>query len=85
MHSIGKIVILDSEFCILKGIMDLFKKGTHSLVLIMKYHYWPKEISEKAIDERIVEKLIGATDTISRKLEGSNYNLFMIKDKDFTI
>ena len=37
------------------------------------------------MDKRMVNKLIGATDTISEKLEGVNYNLFMIKDKDFTI
>ena len=37
------------------------------------------------MDKRMVDKPISATDTISRKLERVNYNLFMMKDKDFTI
>ena len=37
------------------------------------------------MDKRIVDKPIGATDTIKRKIEGVDYNLFIIKDKDFAI
>ena len=37
------------------------------------------------MDERMVDNPIDATDAISGKLEGVDYNLFMIKDKDYTI
>ena len=57
----------------------------YSSALIKKRRYWPKEVPGKTMDERIVDKPIGATDTISGKLEEVEYNLFMIRDKDFTI
>ena len=85
LYGTGKIIILDSGFCILKGIAELCKKGVYSLALIKKCCYWQKEIPRKVIDERMVDKLISATDTISGKLEGVDYNLFIMKDKDFTI
>ena len=37
------------------------------------------------MDKRTVDKPISITDAISGKLEGVNYNLFLMKDKDFTI
>ena len=51
----------------------------HSLALIKKYCYYPKWVPRKAMDERMVDNPIKATDAISRKLERVDYNLFMIK------
>ena len=34
---------------------------------------------------RITDKEIGSIDTISRKLDGINYNLFIINNKDYAI
>ena len=83
LYGAEKIVILDSRFCVLKGIIELCKKGVYSSALIKKRHYQTKEVPMKAMDERMVDKLISATDSVSRKLEGVNYNLFMMKDKDY--
>ena len=81
----GKTVVLDSGFCVLKGIIELCKKGACSSALIEKRRYWPKGVPGKAMDERMVDKSIGATDAIEGKTEGVDCNLFMMKDKDFTI
>ena len=40
----GFVVILDSGFCVLKGIIKLRKKGVLASALIKKEHYWPKYI-----------------------------------------
>ena len=65
--------------------MGLYKKGIYSSVLIKKCLYWSKGIPWKVIDKRMIDKLIGTTDSISGKLEEVDYNLFIMKDKDFTI
>ena len=35
----GTIIILDSGFCVLKGIIELMKKGVHTGVCIKKRQY----------------------------------------------
>ena len=80
----GKIVILDSGVCVLHRIIELFKKGVCSSALIKKRRYWPKGVRGKTMDERMTGKGIGNTDAISGKLDGMDYNLFMMKDKHCT-
>ena len=81
----GKIVILDSLVCVLHRIIELFKKGVCSSALIKKCRYWPKGVPGEIMDERMTGKGIGNTDAISGKLDGMDYNLFMMKDKDHTV
>ena len=61
------------------------KKGVCASALIKKLRYWPKNVPGEAIEARMTGKDIGATDSIKGKLDGIDYNLFMIKDRDFTI
>ena len=38
----GNVVILDSGFCVLKGIVEFKKHGVYASALIKKQKYWPK-------------------------------------------
>ena len=40
----GMVVILDSGFCVLRGIIELKKRGVYASALIKKCKYWPKHI-----------------------------------------
>ena len=40
----GSVVVLDSRFCVLKGIIELKKRGVYTSALIKKCCYWPKNI-----------------------------------------
>ena len=40
----GKVVILNSGFCVLTGIIALKKMGVYASALIKKRRYWPKYI-----------------------------------------
>jgi hypothetical protein len=55
----GQIIILDSGFCLLSGIVKLAQKGLHGGALIKKRQYWPKWILGKAIKAHFVEKQVG--------------------------
>jgi hypothetical protein len=41
----GKVVILDSGFCVLNAITELHRFGVYASALIKKRRYWPKGIS----------------------------------------
>eukprot|EP00957_Ditylum_brightwellii_P007144 542596-Ditylum_brightwellii.AAC.1 len=49
VYSTGKVVILNSEFCVLDKIINLRKMGVFASALIKKCHYWPKHIDGEAI------------------------------------
>lgn len=52
LYTTGKVVIFDSGFCDLQGIIELRKKGVFAGALIKKRRYWPKYVPGDAIDEK---------------------------------
>ena len=40
----GRYVIIDSGFCVLKGLIKLRKKGIFSCAVIKKRRYWPSMV-----------------------------------------
>ena len=61
---IGKLVVLDSGFCVLQGLVELKKKGVYAHALIKKRRYWPKHVPGDDIIAHLVEKKVGETDAI---------------------
>ena len=55
----GNMVVLDSGFCVLKGIMELKKHGIYTSTLLKKLKYWPKYIKGKAIKQHFEGKQEG--------------------------
>ena len=45
----GKVLVLDSGFCVLQAIVELKKKGVFAVSLIKKRRYWLKYINGDAI------------------------------------
>ena len=46
----GRCVVLDSGFCVLKGLISLVKSGVFACSLIKKRRYWPGYCQGEAID-----------------------------------
>ena len=59
----GNMVVLDSGFCVLKGIVELKKRGVYASTLIKKRKYWPKYIKGDAIKEHFDDKDVGDCDS----------------------
>jgi hypothetical protein len=59
--STGKVIILDSGFCVLKGIVELMKRGVFASALIKKRRYWPKDVPGEDIKRELDDKAIGYT------------------------
>jgi hypothetical protein len=78
-------MILNSDFCVLQGIVELWKKGVFAAAVIKKRNYWPKHIPGDAMDKRMEGKEIGAYNLLPGTLEGVPYDLFVLKDACYTM
>ena len=64
IFSTGKCVMLDSGFCVSKGITALLEFGVYAAALIKKRKYWPKGVRGDAIDEYFAEKDVTHVDML---------------------
>lgn len=81
----GKVVILDSGFCVLQGLVELKKKGIFASAVIKKRRFWPKHVPGEAMDAWMSIKPIGGVDSLTGRLDNVPYNLFCMKDVDYTM
>ena len=66
----GKVVVLDSGFCVLQGLVELLQKGVYAHALIKKQRYWPKHVPGEQIIQHFNNKDIGDADAICGELDG---------------
>ena len=77
------MVVLDSGFCVLKGLVEIKKRGVFAVALIKKRHYWPKYIDGKATKEHFKDLPVGSVDAMSGVLDGVPMNVFSMKGPDY--
>ena len=77
----GNVVILDSGFCVLKGIVELKKRGVYASALIKKQKYWSKYIKGNAIHDHFTDKNVGDCDSWKGSMDHRN----MSKSKGWTL
>ena len=82
LYGTGKVVILDSGFCVLQGLIELRKVGVFGSALIKKRRYWPKHVPGAEIDDHFKDKEIGERDSLQGTLDGVSYDLFGMKEPD---
>ena len=58
----AKVVIMDSSFCVPKGLVELRKKGVFGAALIKKRKYWTENIKGDATDAHFDSKEVGNVD-----------------------
>ena len=75
----GRVVILDSGFCVLEGIVEIRKIGVYVGALIKKRRYWPKYVPGEMIDEYFKDKDVGEVDALHGTLDGVEYDFFCMK------
>ena len=62
--STGRYVILDSIFCVLKGLIQLRKKGVFACAVTKKRRYWPSMVPGKDMEDHFGRMEVGETDSI---------------------
>ena len=81
----GKVVVLDSGFCVLQGLIELKKKGVFAASLIKKRRYWPKYIEGDKLKAHFENKPVGYSDAIKGMLDDVPFYVFGMKEPDYVL
>jgi hypothetical protein len=81
----GKHVVMDSGFCVLKGIIEMRKKGVFGAALIKKRRYWPKFIPGDELDRHFDDKDVGFADAIKGVFDQVPFYIFAMKEPDYVM
>ena len=76
LYTTGKVVILDSGFCVLKAMIKLRMKGVFAAAVIKKRRYWPRYIKGDAINEHMEDLEVGECDCVCGNMESIKYHVF---------
>eukprot|EP00594_Rhizosolenia_setigera_P000610 CAMPEP_0178944722 /NCGR_PEP_ID=MMETSP0789-20121207/3318_1 /TAXON_ID=3005 /ORGANISM="Rhizosolenia setigera, Strain CCMP 1694" /LENGTH=700 /DNA_ID=CAMNT_0020624495 /DNA_START=47 /DNA_END=2146 /DNA_ORIENTATION=- len=80
----GRVVVLDSGFCVLQGIVELYKKGVFAAAYIKKRRFWPKYVKGDDIDKFMKDDVVGTTRVHYGILDRIKYYIFNLKEPDYT-
>ncbi|KAG7359040.1 transposase IS4 [Nitzschia inconspicua] len=72
-------------FCVLQGLIELRKIGIFASAVIKKRRYWPKHVPGGILDQHMSTKQVGEVDSLKGELDNIPYDLFCMKDADFTM
>ena len=85
MWSRGMCLILDSGFCVLKGLIELAKKGVFAAGVIKKRRYWPKHIDGESIDAHCDGKSVCEYDCLPGLWDTIPFNIFRMKEPKYVM
>ena len=63
VHHTGKVVSMDSGFCVSVGIITMRNFGVYGQSLIKKRRYWLKNVPGDAVDSYFENKELGSAKT----------------------
>ena len=80
-----RYVILDSGLCVLKGLIQLRKKGIFACAVIKKRRYWPSMLPGKYMEDNFGGVEVGETDAIQGTVDDVIYNLWGTKEPNYVM
>ncbi len=84
IHGSGKVVSMDSGFCVTAGIFAMHDKGVYGQSLVKKCgRYWPKGIPGDATDEHFANKKIGEFDCYMQNMAGKSFKVHCHKEDGY--
>lgn len=81
----GKVVIMDSGFCVLRGLIELKKHGVYGSAVIKKRRYWPKHIRGDDIAKHFEDAPVGAADMWPGTMLGERFGVYCMKEEDYVM
>eukprot|EP00957_Ditylum_brightwellii_P178154 13569203-Ditylum_brightwellii.AAC.1 len=76
---------MDSGFCVLRGIVELAKRGAYASAMIKKRQYWPKYIQGDDMKEHFKDKSVGDIDALPGMLDDIPFHIFCLKEEDYVM
>ena len=85
IYSTGRVVILDSGFCVLRGLIELKKVGVFASAVIKKRRYWPAHIDGEGINDHMEGMRVGQCDQQVGEWHNQRYSVFCMKETTYTM
>ena len=84
IHNTGKIVTMDSGFCVRTGILAQHEHGVYGQALIKKRgRYWPRGVPGDQIDTYFKDKPLGYTETLKQDCDGVSFLIHCTKEEKY--
>jgi len=83
-HS-GRVVVLDSGFCVLLALIEIKKKGLFGAAVIKKRGYWPKHVDGEAINRKLSAEPVGTQTALPGVLSGVRFHIYCLKEQEYTM
>ena len=81
----GKVVVLDSGFCVLKFIIAPKKMGVSLSAPVKKRRHWPSHVKGDKIKEKMMNLDVGIIRRLPGELDVESFDLFFLKETDYGI
>ena len=75
-----RYVIIDYGFCVLKGLIQLRKKGVFDCAVIKKIRYWPYVVPGKEMEDHFWKVEVGDTYDIEETVYDVIYHIWRMKE-----
>ena len=85
IFGMGMVIILDSDFCVLKGIVELKMRGVYASALIKKRKYWPKYIKGDVIRQQFDEKAVSDYNSWMGNMDEVPFYVYAMKEPDYVM
>ncbi len=80
----GKIVTLDSGFCVLSAIILLATMGIYAAAQIKKRRYWPAGVPGEEIKRKMKDEPDGTLNCVRGEINEVKYSIFAAKEPTYT-
>ena len=81
----GKLVVMDSGFCVLEVFISMVEKGVLGSASIKKRCYWTKGVPAEEILWNMQNKEVGDVEAVQVSIIGKIYHIMSIKETDYVI
>ena len=85
LYHIASVVVLNSRFCVVQGLVELLKVGVFAAALIKKRRYWPKYVEGEKIKEHFESKPVGFADALPGTMDGVPFHISCQKAPNYVM
>ena len=78
-YGTGKAVVMDSGFCVSRGIVELGRKGVYGASLIKNKNYWLKSVPGAAVDAHFEDKGVNHCEMLEASIGGLPFQVMCMK------
>lgn len=84
LSTTGRVVVMDSAFCVMSAIYQLYKRGLYTATVAKKRAYWPRGIPGDEVNAHMAGKPVGELHTRKARMHDMPLLLFAVNHSLYT-